>query len=55
MKQRPKQYIDYLKLLSAEKPLIEDPPEEHVRQFEQCFGSLKQLDGEFLHYMARVR
>ena len=55
MKQRPKQYIDYLKLLSAKKPLIEDSPETHIRQFEQCFGSLKQLDSEFLRYMGRVR
>ena len=55
MKQRPQQYIDYLKLLSPKKPLIEDPPEERVRQFEQCFGSLQQLDGELLRYMARVR
>ena len=51
----PKQYVEYLRLLSAKKPLIDDTPQERLAQFEHYFGDLKQLDGEFLRYMAKLR
>jgi hypothetical protein len=51
----PKQYVEYLRLLSAKKPLIGDTPQERIAQFQHYFGDLKQLDGEFLRYMAKLR
>ena len=42
-------------MLSAKKPLLEDDPDGRVDQFRHAFGELKQLDAEFLRYMARVR
>ena len=54
LRQRPKQYIEYLKLLSAKKPLVWDTPETRRSRFEQIFGDLDKLNAEFLRYMNRV-
>ncbi len=55
IRQRPKQYIEYLKLLSEKKPLVWDTPERRVKEFTDVFGDLKRLDFEFLRYIQRVR
>ena len=55
IRQRPKQYVEYLRLLSAKKPVVQDTPQARLDQFERCFGSLKQVDADFLRYMLRVR
>jgi hypothetical protein len=55
IRQHPKQYVAYLKMLSGKKPLMPDKPEVRVEQFEKCFGDLAKLDTEFLRYMGRVR
>jgi hypothetical protein len=55
MQHYPKQYVAYLKMLSEKKPLLEDGPEGRLKQFQQVFGDLKQLDGEFMRYMGRLR
>jgi hypothetical protein len=55
LRQHPKQYVAYLRMLSTKKPLIMDTPEERIAQFQKQFGDLKQLDAEFLRYMAKVR
>ena len=50
-----KQYVEYLRALSAKKPLLEDGPEKRIALFERCFGDLKKLDTEFVRSMAQVR
>ncbi len=50
--QHPKEYIAYLSMLSAKKPLVQDGPEKRLHEFQQSFGDLKTLDTEFLRYMA---
>jgi hypothetical protein len=51
--QHPKEYISYLRSLSAKKPLVQDTPRQRVDEFRRFFGDLSQLDAEFLRYMAR--
>ena len=55
IRQKPKQYVDYLRLLSEKKPLAIDTPAARLQQFTRIFGDLRRLDGEFLHHMALVR
>jgi hypothetical protein len=55
MRQRPKEYVAYLKMLSEKKPLLEDSPKQRLEQFERIFGDWKQLDVELLRYMSRLR
>jgi hypothetical protein len=55
IKQHPKEYIAYLRMLSKKKPLMVDSPEIRLKEFEQEFGDIKKLDVEFLRYMNRVR
>ena len=55
IRQRSKQYFDYLKMLSEKKPLIWDTPEERLAQFTAIFGDLRRLDTEFVRYMNRVQ
>lgn len=53
--QHPKEYVAYLRMLSAKKPLMQDKPERRIEEFRQAFGDLQKLDTEFLRYMARGR
>ncbi len=55
IRHHPKEYVNYLRMLSAKKPLMMDSPQERIQQFEQHFGDLKQLDGEFIRAMSKVR
>jgi hypothetical protein len=55
IKQHPKEYIAYLRMLSKKKPLLRDSPETRLNEFQQAFGDIKKLDTEFLRYMGRVR
>ena len=55
IRQHPKQYVDYLKQLSAKQPLIWDEPQERLQEFKQAFGDLDQLDAEFLRQIGKVR
>lgn len=55
IRQHPKQYLDYLKQLSAKQPLIWDEPAERLQEFKQAFGDLDQLDAEFLRHIGKVR
>jgi hypothetical protein len=56
LKQHPKQYVAYLKALSAKKPVEWDDPQTRVREFQQAFGEdLRKLDTEFTRYMLRLR
>lgn len=56
LKQHPKQYLAYLKTLSAKKPMEWDDPETRLREFQQAFGSdLRKLDAEMTRYMLRLK
>ena len=55
IKQHPKEYIAYLRMLSQKKPLLRDSPETRLNEFQQAFGNTKKLDTEFLRYWGRVR
>mgnify|MGYP000865101321 CR=1 FL=1 len=55
IRQKPKQYVDYVRVLSAKPPLREDGPEKRLAEFTAAFGDLSKLDAEFLRYMAKVQ
>lgn len=55
MRQRPKEYVAYLRTLSAKKPMVEDKPEERLNDFRQAFGDLGKLETDFIRYMAKLR
>jgi hypothetical protein len=52
---RPKEYISYLRLLSAKKPLLQDAPDERLDEFRRTFGELAKLNADFVRYMVRAR
>jgi len=55
LRRYPDKYLEYLRLLSEKKPLVDDGPERRLLEFREVFGDLGELDAEFLRYMARVR
>jgi hypothetical protein len=55
IKQRPKEYVEYLRILSTKKPLLHDTPEKRLDEFQKAFGDIKKLDVDFLRYMGRVK
>ena len=56
IKTKRKQYVDYLRQLSASKPATERSTGERIEMFQQAFGTtLAELDKEFLQYMKRIR
>jgi hypothetical protein len=53
---RKKEYVQYLKLLSEGKPLVERTQRERIQMFEIAFNTtLAELDKAFLKYMRTVR
>ena len=56
LKTRRKEYVDYLRLLSEGKPLVEKSQRERIQMFEQAFETtLVEIDKDFVAYMQRVR
>lgn len=55
IRQRPKQYVQYLKTLSEKTDLIQDTPEGRLRDFREAFGDLDALDADFLRQMAKLK
>lgn len=56
LRQRPKQYIAYLRVLSAKEPARPDDAATRLREFQQAFGDdLQKLDAEVARYMFRLR
>jgi Protein of unknown function (DUF1570) len=55
IRQRPKEYVAYLKKLSQKGPLLWDEPQERLAEFKAAFGELDKLDAEFLRHMQKVR
>ena len=56
IKQRPKQYLEYIKALAEKQALLSDDPQAKIEEFKQAFGNdLQQLDSEFLRYLSKIR
>jgi hypothetical protein len=55
IRQHPKEYVAYLRMLSEKKPLLTDPPETRLDQFQKFFGDIDKLNADFLRYMSRLR
>ena len=56
LRQRPKEFQNYIDRMSKKSPLELDEPAERLQEFKASFGSdLAALDNEFLRYMARVK
>ena len=51
--QHQKEYVAYLRLLSAKKPLMQDSSEERLDEFRRTFGDLAKLNAELVRYMVR--
>jgi hypothetical protein len=47
----PKQYVEYLRVLSRKQPLVYDEKATRVAEFEKQFGPLDELDADFLNYL----
>ena len=55
-KQRPKEYVAYMKLLSEKEVLIWDDKEARLADFKKAFGDdMGRLDAEFVRYMMGLR
>jgi hypothetical protein len=56
IRQHPKQYVAYLKMLSEKKQLLWDDPEERTKEFQAAFGdNLGQLDADFVRQIQKLR
>lgn len=55
MQKYPRQYVDYLRMLSKKKPLLWDTPDERIAQFQAAFGDLETVNRELLRYWAKAR
>jgi hypothetical protein len=54
MRYQPQEYAAYLKKLAAKPPLVEDSPETRLADFRTHFGSLADVEAQFLKQMSRV-
>ena len=56
LKRHPEQYVEYLRLLAAKKPLFWDDPQTRLAEFQQVFGDdLEGLDADLVRTMTRQR
>ena len=56
IRNRPKQFLQYVAALSEKKPLIEDDASRRLKDFSTAFGDdLKGLDADFLRQIRRLR
>lgn len=56
IRQRPQQFVEYLKLMSQKKPLASDSPKTRIAEFRKVFDQdLSQFDTVFLRQLMRVR
>ena len=56
IRQRPKQYVAYLQMLSEKKQMMWDTPATRLKEFEVAFGApLDHLEVDFLRQMQKVR
>lgn len=54
IKQRPKEYAEYMRLLSQKPQLEQTSAEERLEEFRQHFGDLDELQQDFLETMSKV-
>jgi hypothetical protein len=55
IRQKPKEYLAYMELMAAKKPLVPDTPEERLEEFKAAFGDLDRLEADFLRHINRVK
>ena len=55
LKYKPKEFIQYMKMLGAKSPLIENTPDERRAEFEEYFGSLPSVDADLIKRLGRLR
>lgn len=55
IRQKPKEYKAYMQLMATKQPLIWSEPAERLKEFQDIFGDLSNLDADFLKYMRKVR
>jgi hypothetical protein len=55
IRQRPKEFEAYLKVLAGKGPLLWDKPDARLKEFQRAFGDLQALDAEFVRQMSRLR
>lgn len=51
IKKKPKEYSEYLKFLSKQKPLEETDPKQRIVDFQEHFGDIKALDRDFQKFI----
>jgi len=49
----PRQYTEYLDRLSRKGPLLQDDAETRLKEFQEVFGPIDEVDREFMRYMGR--
>jgi hypothetical protein len=56
LRQKPREYVAYLKKLSAKPPMVSDSPEERIKDFQEAFGNdLQPLDSDLLRTIRKVK
>jgi hypothetical protein len=56
IRQHPKQYVAYLKMLAEKKQLLWDDPAARIKEFQAAFGdNLGQLDADFVRQIQKLR
>jgi hypothetical protein len=55
IKYEPEAYREYLKLMAAKPPLVEDDAETRLAEFRRHFGDLRVLEQKFLRQMSRAK
>ncbi|HVC95722.1 MAG TPA: DUF1570 domain-containing protein [Pirellulales bacterium] len=55
VKQRPKQYLEYIKALAEKKAQFFDDAQTKIEEFKQAFGDLDKLDADFERYMRKLK
>ncbi|MGE0761512.1 MAG: DUF1570 domain-containing protein [Pirellulaceae bacterium] len=56
IRQKPEQFLEYMRVMSKKPWLVEDDPETRLKEFQKAFGiDLEQTDKEFVRYMQRLR
>ncbi len=51
IRKRPKEYVKYVKMLGEKKPMRFGDEETRLREFQEHFGNLDDLETEFMRYM----
>ena len=52
----PREFVAYLKVLSAKSPLVRDEKEQRIAEFKAAFSDdLEKLDAQFLRFIKRVK